>query len=132
MTTKINKRLITEEYMNQESTSNQTITTQTLIYRLPVRKRILIDKSIRKLIRWQCSNKKNKNWKNWIRKYKRKYGKLNYLKMINNTNGHYTTIRKTFCEIEHLQRDIIIRTMKKNYSRREKCLHQMIDSSLNF
>lgn len=50
MTTKINKRLITEEYMNQESTSNQTITTQTLIYELPVRKRILIDKSMYKLI----------------------------------------------------------------------------------
>ena len=102
MTTKINKRLITEEYMNQESTSDQTITTQTLIYRLPVRKRILIDKSMCKPIRWQCSNKKNKNCKNWIRKYKRKYGKLNYLKMINNTNGHYTIIRKTLCELENL------------------------------
>lgn len=120
MTTKINKRLITEGYMNQESTSNQTITTETLIYELPVHKRILIDKSMYKLIGWQCSNKKNKNWKNWIRKYKRKYGKLNYLKMLNNTNGHYHIIRKTFCEIEHLQHDIIIRTMKKKYSRRKK------------
>lgn len=103
-----NKRLITKECMNQKSTFNQT-TTKTLVYELPVQKTFLIDKLMHKCTGWQCSNKKNKNWKNWIRKYKRKYGKLNYLKMIVNTNGHYSVIRKTLCELENLDYNTVLK-----------------------
>lgn len=99
----ISNRLITEEYMNKTSDFNETTT---LTYSLPTKKNILVDISMQKPC-WQCFHKKNKNWKNWIRKYKRKYGKLNYLKMLDNTNGGYQALSciyrtiKSFSSLEH-------------------------------
>ena len=99
----ISNRVITEECMNKTSDFNETTT---LTYSLPTKKNILVDISMQKPC-WQYFHKKNRNWKNWIRKYKRKYGKLNYLKMLDNTNGGYQSLSciyrtiKSFSSLEH-------------------------------
>lgn len=106
-------RLITEEYMNRESASN--FTTETIEYELPTKRHVICDSSMRQPLGWQCSNKKNKNWKNWIRKYKRKYGKIKYLEMLNNTEGRYKRIKDGYFIIKNLQsgqKTIKIRTIK--------------------
>lgn len=106
-------RLITEEYMNREYTSN--FTTETIEYELPTKKNVICDSSMRQPLGWQYSNKKNKNWKNWIRKYKRKYGKIKYLEMLNNTERRYKRIKDGYFIIKNLQsgqKTIKIRTIK--------------------
>lgn len=106
-------RLIIEEYMDHEPTFNNTAT---ITYKLPTKRNMVTDPALKKSLGWQCSNKKNKNWKNWIRKYKRKYGKIKYLEMLNNTEGRYKRLKDIYFIHKNLQSNqetIKIRTIKQ-------------------